>query len=466
VVLEYGRVRTQKMILSAGLLAMSAMSLLAQEQSNWKAGVASVVVTPREPIRLAGFASRDKSSQGVAADLRVKALALQDASGKPFVIVTADLIALRRNLSDIIAERCRAKYGLTRDRLLLNASHTHSGPELSLGGGPGGPGRAPEQQKVVEAYTKELLDRTVDVVGRAIDNLAPATLQFDQGLAGFAVNRRRSRPNTRQFPGPVDQDVPVLAVRAPDGELRAILFGYACHPTTNAGYRITADYPGYAQTTLEKLYPGAIALFVQGCGADSNPLPRYHSEDPVLVERSLELSTLYGRILAYAVDLVLRGKMKPVAGPLTTAFEYVDIPFEPLPSRAELEERSKSSEVNRSALAKRLLRAFDAGTPLPSRYPYAIQVCRFTSGLKIIALTGEVVVDYSLRLKAAYGWEDTWVAGYSNDLPTYIPSKRVLLEGGYETHGGAGGAFSTAVEEVIVEKVDQMVRRAAMPARP
>lgn len=440
------------------LLTATACGSFAQSSPEWKAGAASVVVTPKEPIWLVGFASRDKLSDGITADLRVKALALQDQTGKTTVIVTADLIGFSRTLSDIIAKRCQERYGLTRERLLLNASHTHSGPVLSLDGGGRDSKRGPEQKQVIANYTQGLLDKVVDLVGRAIADLAPATLQFEQGLAGFAVNRRRSRPNTRQFSGPVDHDVPVLAVRAPDGKLRAVLFGYACHSTTMSAYQINADYPGYAQTAIEKLYPGSIALFMQGCGADSNPLPRYHSDDPELVRRSLELCTMYGKVLASAVDLVLRGKMRPVAGPLTTAFESVDIPFEPMPSRPELEARLKDPDVNRRDQAQRVLRALDAGSKLPERLPYPIQICRFGKELNLIALSGEVVVDYSLRLKAAYGWENTWVAGYSNDMPGYIPSKRVALEGGYETRGGAGGAFSTAVEETIVEKVDRMMR--------
>lgn len=447
-----------KLRILPALCLMAASAGVAPAQ-NWRAGAASVVVTPKGPAWLAGFASRNRPSEGVVSDLRVKALALADeGSGKTTVIVTADLIGFRRAVSDAIAERCRKQYGIERDRLLLNASHVHSGPELSYQALAPPPERA-ARYAAAEAYTKDLVDKIVGLVGKAIGNLAPAKVEFAQGLAGFAVNRRRSRPNTRQFPGPVDHDVPVLAVRAPDGTPRAVLFGYACHPTTAAGYQITADYPGYAQTEIERLYPGSIALFVQGGGADSNPLPRYHSNDPQLTARSLELAGLYGRVLALAVDLVLRAKMQPVSGPLTTAFETVDIPFAPLPSRAELARQSKSADGDLRARAERLTRALDSGTTPPDRYPYSIQILRFGGGLKIVALAGEVVVDYALRLKAAHGWEDTWLAGYSNDIPGYIPSRRVLLEGGYETGGSGGRAFSTAVEETILEKVDAMLRQ-------
>jgi hypothetical protein len=450
-------------------LALSLAGLAAEEATGWRAGVAQITVTPAGPIWMAGFGARDKPSEGVWSDLRVKALSIQQGSAPPVVIVTADLIGFSTPIADAIATQVREKYGIARERLLLNASHQHSGPMLSLeyrprpgGGPPGGAGKMTEEHRqVVVRYTRELVEKIVALVGRSLDDRAAARLEFEQGLAGIAVNRRRSRLHTRQFPGPVDQDVPVLAVRAPDGKLRAVLFGYACHPTTNAAYKITADYPGYAQAEIEKLYPGSIALFVQGCGADQNPLPRYHSFDAALIDRSHELSKGYGHTLAMAVDLVLRGKMAPLAGPLVAARDTVSAPFEPLPSRAELEQRTKSADADRAQTAKRLLRALDAGKKPPAATPYVIQIYRFGKGLKLVALMSEVVVDFSLRIKAAHGWEDTWVAGYSNGMAGYIPSRRVLMEGGYETGGSEGGAYSAAAEETILEEVDQMVRGTA-----
>ena len=132
--------------------------------------------------------------------------------------------------------------------------------------------------------------------------MQPATLAFEQGYAGFAVNRRRV--GHREYPGPVDQDVPVLAVKNEAGRIIAILFGYACHNTVMGDYTVHGDYAGYTQHYLEERYPGAVALFVQGGGADSNPLPR---RKPEHLER-------YGATLADAVEEVIQGKMKPVAG--------------------------------------------------------------------------------------------------------------------------------------------------------
>lgn len=428
----------------------------APAEGAWKAGVAKVAITPTEPIWMAGFGFRNKPSEGVRQDLYAKALALQDDSGKPSVIVTLDLVAIEREMAQAIAERCRERYGLSRDRLMFNISHTHSGPVAGLVLMPLYE-LTPEQREVIRRYTVSLMDKTVDVVGTAIGNLAPATLDFGQGFAGIAVNRRRV--GRRELPGPVDQDVPVLRVRDAAGNIRAIAAGYACHATALNDYQIGGDWPGYAMEEIEKANPGATALFIQGAGADSNALPR----------RTVELAKNYGQTLAAAVDEVLRGRMKPLSGPLATALDYVDLPFQTVPTREELQARLKDKNVFRQRQARRLLEVLDNEGKVPASYPYPVQVWQFGPELKLIALAGETVVDYSLRLKGLHGWNNTWVAGYSNDILAYIPSRRVLQEGGYEgaeamIYFGRPAPFDGSVEDLIVDEVAKLVKRTG--ARP
>lgn len=423
--------------------------------SAWKAGVATVKITPEEPIWMAGYASRDKPSEGVRQDLFAKALAVQDGSGKPAVLVTLDIVGIEKKMGEVIVERCLKEHGLARDRLLLNISHTHSGPVAGLSLMPIYK-LTPEQRDVVRRYTDGLINKIVGVVGASLQNLAPAKLEFKQSLAGFAVNRRRV--SNRSLPGPVDHDVPVLKVSDPAGTLRAIVVGYACHATCLGDFQINGDWPGYAQEEIEKAHPGATALFVQGCGADSNPLPR----------RTVELAVKYGQILAAAVEEVLSRPMTPLTGPMKTAYECVDVAFQTPPTREELESRLKDKNVYRQNHARQMLDIFDRDGKLPASYPYPIQVWQFGPKLKLIALAGEVVVDYSLRLKAQHGWDTTWVAGFNNDILAYIPSLRVLKEGGYEggeamIYFGRPGPFSEAVEETIVVKTAELVKQTAAP---
>jgi neutral ceramidase len=381
---------------------------------QWKAGVARVTVTPREPIFMKGYGSRTRPSEGVRQDLFVKALALQDETGATSVLVTSDLHSYTRRMSDTIAEAVKTKYGLPRERLLLNASHTHGGPAIT-----GEPWMRPSE---------------------------------DINAEQEAVIRRYMR----HLPGPVDHDVPVLSVRAADGARRAIVFGYACHATSSpADYLITADWPGYAQAAMEAANPGAIAMFVNGAGADCDPIPR----------TTVELPKIYGDIMALAVGQVLNRQMRPVSGALTAAFGYADIPFQTPPTKEELQERLKTATGMRGRHARLLLGVLEREGRIYDHYPYPVQVWRFASGPTLIALGGETVVDYALRFKAEYGWEDTWVAGYSNDVMGYIPSLRVLKEGGYEGGGamvnyGRPGPLGPAVEETIAGKVAELVARA------
>jgi hypothetical protein len=221
------------------LLACSALFA----QTEWKAGVAKTAITPTEPIWLAGFAARTKPSEGVRQDIYVRALALQDQTGRAFAIVTLDLVSIDRQTADEIAAQCRDRYGIARDRLVMNVSHTHSGPVAGLQPLPFHD-LTSEDKQIVARYTKELMRKTVDTVGAAIADLEPANLWFEQGLAGIAVNRRRVGQRSR--PGPVDHDVPTLAVRSASGALRAIIVGYACHATALNDYLISIVLTGYA----------------------------------------------------------------------------------------------------------------------------------------------------------------------------------------------------------------------------
>jgi hypothetical protein len=417
----------------------------------WQAGVARVDITPSQPVWMGGYASRTHPSEGVRQHIFAKALALKDDTGAVTVLVTSDLLGFPGEVSAPIFTRVQQEFGLPRERITLNSSHTHSAPVVGDMLSPAYP-LGDADRKVIRAYTAHLQDQVVEVIGKAIRNLAPAELSFEQGFAGVAVNRRRV--GHREYPGPVEQDVPVLAVRAPDHSLRAIVFGYACHNTVLSDYQISGDWAGYAQEALEKSYPGAIALFVQDCGADANPLPRH----------SVELAMNYGQTIAAAVEQVLQAKMRFVRGPLTVAFVSVNLPFQKLPSREELESRTRSKDALLRRHAELMLQILDRNGKLPDHHSYPIEVWQFGKDLTFIALGGEVVVDYSLRFKRQYGFDQLWVTGYMNDVFAYIPSRRVLEEGGYEGGGamiayGQPAPFTPDVEEIIAQGVTSLVAR-------
>jgi hypothetical protein len=243
----------------------------------------------------------------------------------------------------------------------------------------------------------------------------------------------------------------VLAVRTPQGRLLAVVFGYACHCTTLSSYGWSGDYAGFAEIALEESHPETIAMFHAGCGADQNPLPR----------REVRLCRRYGAMLAAAVEEVLRTSMRPIAPRLATDYRLVDLDYEKVLSESELKAAAeKGGYAGRRA--KRLLGDLQQGKTFADGYSYPVQAWKLGADQLWISLGGEVVVDYSLQLKARYG-PHTWVTGYANDVMAYIPSRRVWEEGGYEAgafavYGQPTDRWAGDIEERINACVDRLVK--------
>src|SRR5262245_46364168 len=439
------------------LLIFTAVSPQAAAQNLFKVGLAKVAITPEKNIWMAGYAARTKPAEGKIHDLYAKALVINDGNGNRLVLVTTDLLGLPRGFTELVSRQARKKFNLKREEIFFNSSHTHTGPVLS-GSLAGAYNLDAEQTAAINQYTDRLMDTLVTLIGKAIEDVSLAKLSFGRGIAPFAMNRRQMTPNGMIIgvnpEGVVDRDVPVLRIVSPDGKLRGVVFGYACHNTTLTGefYLYSGDYAGFAQEAIEKSHPGAISLFVAGCGADVNPAPR----------SKLELAQEHGETLAKSVDQVLNGSMTPLNGQVKSVIGEVAIPFSPPPTKEELQARLNNQNVFQRRHAERMLKRLERDGKLISTYPYTIQVFQIGE-LKLIGLAGGVVTDYSLRLKRELE-RYVWVAGYSNDLCSYIPSARMYQEGGYEVidsmiYYDLPGPYTPEIEEKIISKVQELVRR-------
>jgi hypothetical protein len=429
-----------------------------KQPSHWQAGLASVDITPEEPIWLAGWGNRTTPSIGVSTPIHAKALALKFQDGPISILVGSDLMAYSVEFVEAVVKTAKQRFGIERSRLILCASHSHSAP-VTTNVLPLYYTLNDQQQDVIRRYSDSLHDKFIDAIAKAIDDLKPATLEFGNNMAGFAINRRRSRPGGQAWPNAVDQDVPVLCVRGLDRQVRGIVFGYACHTTCIQNDRVNGDYAGFAQLELEKLYPGAVAIFINGCGGDQGPHPRFHEG----------LGETYGHILALAVHDLVRGRnclpTQPVEGPLNAASGIAELKFDPRPSRQEFQVMLPGRQGMALREVQNQLDRIDAGLPPDSDYPYALQVWRFASGQTFVIMSSEVVIDYQIRFKQTYGVTSTWVMAYANEHIAYIPSRRVREEGGYEgTIGmlecGFSAPFTTNVEQTIADTVQTLWQKA------
>lgn len=435
----------------------------AEPVDGWSAGAAKVDITPAKPVWMAGYAARKTPSEGVALPLHAKALALTDRQDHTLVFITADVIGFDRPLTARITDRLESKYRLPRESVVLLASHTHTGPVL----------KNVERmlaEKGIDAtsarnnldFVRTLEEKIVALVGDALERRAPATVAFGVGKAGFAMNRREKTPTGFKIgvnpSGPTDKSVPVLRVDDAKGTPLAIVFGYACHNTTLTDkiMALSGDYAGFAQAALEEKHPGAVALFVTGCAGDANPEPR----------GTLALAKTHGYALAEAVDAVLAKPMTALSGTLRAAYLETTVHFAGPTDRSSYEKRLHEPGSGRQAHAKRMIANLERGESIQAEYPYPVQAFALGPKLTFLALAGEVVVDYAIRLQKELGGADhpLWVAAYANDVFGYVPSVRVLNEGGYEGleafyYSNFPTPFAPDVESTVVSAARDVVAK-------
>lgn len=434
------------------LIASWSFGIVFADEPTFKAGVAKKIITPKSELWMAGYGSRTKPTAEKEHDLWVKALAIEDADGHRCVMLTSDLCGFPRSVTEPVCRQISKTTGLKRSEILLNCSHTHCGPVVDGNLVDMYPVNA-AQLADIKKFTEELSTAMIEVIQAAVNQLKPAHVHIGEGTTRFAMNRREVTAtgiaNGKNPTGPVDHSVPVLRVSDAKGKPFAIVFGYACHNTTMSYYKWSGDYAGFAQIEVEKAFPDCTAMFWIGCGGDANPLPR----------SQLELCMKYGKELGMAVKDVAVGKMSPLTEHLTTEYAEVTLPLAELPAKTQWETEVSSKSTAHAKRAERMLAILKAGKAISTEYPhYPIQVWKFGNQLTWVALGGEVVIDYNLRLKKELPTKGLkWIAGYSNDVVAYIPSARVLKEGGYEADSsqvyyGLPTKWSPKIEDIIITK--------------
>ena len=402
---------------------------------------------------MGGYASRRAPFEAVDQPLFAKAMAIEGGDGAKALLITADLLGFTSERSESICRALRESDGLAREQILLNASHTHAGPLVA---GSMLQSVPEDSRRRLRAYIAELESKVVAAAQKALRDLRPARLSWGRGVAGFVMNRREFTDRGvilgTNASGIADRTVPVLRVDGADGRPMAVVFGAAAHCTTLTGRNmlISGDYAGYAQEFLEARFPGIQAMFLTGCAGDANPHPR----------GTLDLARRHGSELAEAVEQVVRGSLAPVRGPLKTAFHRVELPLVEH-SREQIERMQAGAPSYRRFFADGALAKLDRGQSLLRAYPAPFALWQFGSDLTLVALSGETVVDYVSLTQQALGPLKLWISGYSNDVFGYLPTTRILQEGGYETRGlyVEYGLFQQGVERFVIQALEEMARK-------
>jgi len=441
-----------------------ALPACGDEPVHWMGGAARIDITPDQPVWMAGYASRNAPSEGVLVPLAARAIALRDTRGHRLVIVSLEVLETPDSLQQKIMRIAREKHGLHPEEFLLNVSHTHGGPMLSARNVADWGIDAAWGDRA-ESYSGELTDRVDQLIGTALSRQQPVELRFGQGECGFAMNRRiKTTSGMRMGPNPegkTDHVVPVLRIDTADGGLLALVFGYSCHNTALGDIRrLHGDYAGLTQQRIETKHPGAVALFLMGCGGDQDPHPRRNRED---AERNADR-------LSGAVEEALTNSGAPLSARLDASLEMCPLAFQPLAPKADFEARSQSPDGFVARHARQVLQNWPPEGNQPADYLLPVQVVVLGKQLTLVALGGEPVVDYAHRLRRELASVNrpVWVAGYSNRVNAYLPSRRVLEEGGYEgteaiIYQSLPAPFGLDVEQRVVESVLRQEKQLRRP---
>jgi putative membrane-bound dehydrogenase-like protein len=432
-------------------LSLALLPLIADAADMYRVGTAQVDITPTHPIRLNGFGFRRTESEGVYHRIWARALAIEDDSKEPTLLITVDVLGFPDDIRNDLAQRFAKKANLKPERLAITATHTHTGPMLkgantTLFGVP----IPKDHLDHIDKYTVEFLDKLEQLGLDALKTRMPARLSYAIGKATFAKNRRT-------VSGPVDHDLPVLFVHdAATDKVRAVYTSYACHCVTLSHNKIGGDWAGFAAEAIQNAFPDAVALVSVGCGADANPTSNVTGD-------KVEVAQLQGREIATEVKRLAGNFLAPVSGKITSQTKTIELPLAALPTRAQWEEKAKRTDAI-GHHARVQIEKLDHKQTLMTKINYPVETWAFGDSLAMAFLPGEVVVDYSLRLKKELDGQRLWVNAYANAAPCYIPSERVLKEGGYE--GGAAMIyydvpvpFKPGLEEPIMTAVrDQLAK--------
>jgi neutral ceramidase len=408
-------------------------------ESVLKAGFARVKITPPVGTAMTGFGNRDydpAGSRGIHDDLYARALYLTQG-GEDILIMGFDLLFFSREEADRFKGAIGRSFNLRPDRILLNTSHTHTGPKVG----------AWDYTAPDLLYLQFLEKAIIQAVTQARNSQREVTVWAGASASELPMNRRRKLPSgiidfAPNPGGAVCNTLPFCLFKDTGGKTVCILFSISCHASTIKGddraYWFSADYPGAAMARLDEYLGAAGSLFLQGAAGDAKASVIGKGEEHWRSGTWEDVAGA-GNILAEEVIKGVKGNLTRVEPKLRAAAVEMEFPMVKPMSRAEFEAVVKKpfphSESEPEAMrrwAQEKIAMLDRGYGLPITVSVTVQGIEIGRGLRLIGIEGEIVAELGNQIVRFYGKGVTFPMGYSNGAQIYIPTSRMLDEGGYE----------------------------------
>ena len=452
-------------------------------------------ITPHIPVLQGGFAARTHKSEGIHDDPYATVVIIQ--ANKTVIIIALDLLYGDRSFANGIKKAIYEKYGIKSEDVIINYSHTHSVVGVT---GEEDEGRSPHSYSINDdnfewneedkkkdtdfsediKYFRMIRGKIIDMIDRGLQNLIEGEAYICKGSSKFGVSRRYPweggvlwKPYFNE--NAIDTDLFLIKFVDKNGKLRGLIFNYACHPTTLGpdNYLISADYPGVVRKYLEEQNPGMISVFLQGCGADVKPY--ITADNGKFKSCNFNELEIAGKSLATEIQALINETNEVEQNDGTKGSKWRRIDFNIRTKSAEVKLYTETWDIQkwesllydqkepeyRKASIKKLLSEMKEGK-VKNYLPYYISVFRFDDKTCIIALECEVVSDIGKNIKKILDNEDVIVLGYSNSSVCYIPTEKIIREGGYESESfktaRLAGPFVPEIEDIIIGKAVLMAK--------
>ncbi len=439
---------------------------------------AQEIITPDHPVFMHGYGARTHKSEGVHDPIMMKAVLIQ--TDKSLLMVTIDTLGSDRSFIVGIKNALKDAFGLEHAEVMINFSHTHhsvflTGRDVSLrrGGYSMGQEKWPLSEEELiytedELYYDYIEETLLRMVRHCYANLTEGDLLIGRVDSDFGISRRlpdgqggvQWKP---YYGGKIDKDLFVLKLVDADQNVKGILYNYGCHTTAmgSTNYLFSGDFAGKTSDWLEKAYPGAIAIFLQGCAGEIKPMKS--ADGDKFKSCTYEEMEEAGVDLAKEVaQLMESGSFTPVgsSGFRSVLLDpYIYTEQTPVEFYENIMNDPTAGEFYQNS-ARRTIQAIQDGT-IQDRVPLFISIWQLDEETRIVSIEGEVSTQYALMIKKMFGTGKTLVLGYTNGVFCYIPTAQMIHEGGYEAtcnyFFGLRGPFVPEIEDIIIGQIAKAV---------